>query len=108
MGYTRLAFQRRVCLGAPVLMQAEEGKWRHSKQLSLTLGQRDTLRKRDHAFLTCSPLALLESIAGGSGILLLLSGSSRTPKMPSLGHGVDWHSRGDAVNGACLRSHLLL
>lgn len=95
-------------LGASALMQAEEGMWRLGKQLVLTLGQRGTLRKCDHAFLSYSHLAPLESIAGGSGILLLLSDSSMMPKMPSLVHGIDWGSCGDIVNGVCLPLHFLL
>lgn len=67
--------------------------------LSLTWGQSGTLRKCDHAFLSCSHLADLESIAGGSGILLLLCDSSMMAKMLSWVRRIDWDSRSPGYVG---------
>lgn len=64
-------------LGAPVLVRAEEGARGLRKQLSLVWGQRDKLRKCDHAFLSCSHLASpereLEVVGSWSCSLMPLS-----------------------------------
>lgn len=83
MGVCTAGISKEGLLGAPVLVQAEEGVRGLRKQLSLTLGQRGTLRKCDHAFLSCSHLASPESELEMVGFCSCCLVPLCAPRMPS-------------------------